>query len=90
MDKAGAFNFMGVFYHFSEVNNEPIKSIGVGFLVMFASAFVNFLVSRKLYKVAKQEESIALEADALHLKADVYTSLCVGGGLLLIWVLGCL
>jgi cation diffusion facilitator family transporter len=69
------------------VSNEPIKSIGVGFLVMFASALVNFIVSRKLYKVAKQEESIALEADALHLKADVYTSLGVGGGLLLIWVL---
>ncbi|MBC2579803.1 cation transporter [Clostridium sp. DJ247] len=39
-------------------------------------------------KVAKQEDSIALEADALHLKVDIYTSLGVGSGLLLIWITG--
>jgi len=67
---------------------EGIESIGIGFIVMFISAGVNHLVSRKLYKVAIEEDSIALEADALHLKADVYTSLGVGGGLFLIWVTG--
>jgi cation diffusion facilitator family transporter len=68
------------------INPEHIESLGVGFIVMFASAGINFIVSKKLYKVAKEEDSIALEADALHLKADVYTSLGVGFGLLLIWV----
>jgi cation diffusion facilitator family transporter len=63
-----------------------VESIGLGFLVMFISSAINFIVSRKLYKVAKQEDSIALEADALHLKADVYTSLGVGIGLLIIWI----
>jgi len=67
---------------------EGIESIGIGFIVMFISAGINHLVSKKLYKVAKQEDSIALEADALHLKADVYTSLGVGFGLFLIWVTG--
>ena len=38
-------------------------------------------VSRTLYKVAKEEDSIALEADALHLKTDIYTSLGVSTGL---------
>lgn len=52
--------------------------------VMVFSALVNYIVSSKLYKVAKEEDSIALEADALHLKTDVYTSLGVGVGLLLI------
>lgn len=70
------------------IHPEEIGSIGFGFIVMFVSAGVNHLVSRKLYNVAKLEDSIALEADALHLKADVYTSLGVGGGLLLIWVTG--
>ncbi len=68
------------------MNPEPVGSIGIGFIVMFISSFVNYLVSKKIYKIAKQEDSIALEADALHLKADVYTSLGVGVGLLLIWV----
>jgi cation diffusion facilitator family transporter len=66
--------------------NEPVESIGFGFAVMSISAVVNFFVSKKLYKVAKAEESIALEADALHLKADVYTSLGVAVGLLVIWL----
>lgn len=65
---------------------EPIDGIGIGFVVMFVSSLVNFLVSRRLYKVAKLEDSVALEADALHLKADVITSLGVGLGLLAIWV----
>jgi cation diffusion facilitator family transporter len=65
---------------------EPVDAIGLGSLVMFISAGVNFIVSRRLYKVAKETDSVALEADALHLKTDVYTSLGVGGGLLLIWI----
>ncbi|AKA71784.1 cation diffusion facilitator family transporter [Clostridium scatologenes] len=65
---------------------EIVGSIGIGFIVMFISALVNHIVSKKIYKIAKQEDSIALEADALHLKADVYTSLGVGIGLLLIWI----
>jgi len=68
------------------LNPQEIESIGMGFLVMFISSGVNFIVSRQIYKVAKKEDSIALEADALHLKADVYTSLGVGFGLLLIWI----
>ncbi len=62
--------------------------IGVGIVVMFISSAVNFFVSRRLYKVAKETDSLALEADALHLKTDVYTSLGVGVGLLLIKITG--
>ncbi len=67
---------------------EPIGSIWIGVVVMAVSAVVNILVSRKLYKVARETDSIALEADALHLKTDVYTSIGVAIGLGLIWVTG--
>jgi cation diffusion facilitator family transporter len=70
------------------VQPREIEKIGLGILVMSLSAVVNFLVSRKLYKVAKETDSIALEADALHLKVDVYTSLGVAAGLLLMYTLG--
>jgi cation diffusion facilitator family transporter len=66
----------------------PVDNLEVGSIVMAISAFVNFLVSRKLYKVARKTDSIALEADALHLKTDVLTSLGVAAGLLLIWLTG--
>lgn len=69
-------------------NKEEMKYLFVGLLVMCISAFVNFLVSRRLYKVAKETDSIALEADALHLKTDVYTSLGVAIGLGLIYLTG--
>jgi len=65
--------------------NEKIESIGLGALVMVISAIINFIVSKQLYKVAKKTNSIALEADALHLKTDVYTSIGVAFGLFLIW-----
>jgi cation diffusion facilitator family transporter len=61
-----------------------IESIWLASLVMLISAIVNIFVSRRLYKVARATNSMALEADALHLKTDVYTSLGVSIGLGLI------
>lgn len=65
-----------------------LESIWIGSLVMLISAIVNIIVSRKLYKVARETNSVALEADALHLKTDVYTSLGVAIGLGLIMLTG--
>ncbi|HEX2970098.1 MAG TPA: cation diffusion facilitator family transporter, partial [Bacteroidales bacterium] len=65
-----------------------LESIGLGSLVMLIAAVVNTLVSMRLYKVARETHSVALEADALHLKTDVYTSLGVAAGLGLIMLTG--
>jgi cation diffusion facilitator family transporter len=65
-----------------------LESIALGSIVMLISAIVNTIVSRKLYKVARETNSVALEADALHLKTDVYTSLGVAIGLGLIIITG--
>jgi len=65
-----------------------LELIGSGIAVMVISAIVNTIVSKKLYKVAKETDSIALEADALHLKTDVYTSLGVAAGLAMIMLTG--
>lgn len=69
-------------------HNEPIASAGWGMAVMLVSALINTLVAGVLYKVAKAEQSVALEADAMHLKADVFTSLGVSAGLAAIWATG--
>ncbi len=73
-----------------KLSGEPfeLEIVWIGALVMLISAIVNFLVSRRLYKVARETKSIALEADALHLKTDVYTSLGVAAGLGLIIITG--
>lgn len=70
------------------LNPAEISDTMVAIVVMFFSGAVNTFVSRKLYKTAREEDSIALEADALHLKTDVYTSLGVGVGLLLLKITG--
>jgi cation diffusion facilitator family transporter len=69
------------------IDREPVHNLELGIAVMLVSGIVNIVVSRRLYKVAAEESSVALEADALHLKTDVYSSLGVAGGLLVIVLL---
>ncbi|MFZ5753799.1 MAG: cation diffusion facilitator family transporter [Bacillota bacterium] len=66
----------------------PIDDTVLGMGVMLFSAVLNSFVAYRLYKIAKEEDSVALEADALHLKTDVYTSLGVAVGLLAIRLTG--
>lgn len=65
-----------------------VEHLGMGTAVMALSAVVNWFVSRYLFRVAKKTDSIALEADAWHLRADVYTSGGVLAGLGLIALTG--
>ncbi|MHC1730465.1 MAG: cation diffusion facilitator family transporter [Bacteroidales bacterium] len=77
------YEAVGRFLHPGET-----EALGLGVLVMVISAVVNTFVSRRLYRVAKLTDSVALEADALHLKTDVITSAGVALGLGLIWLTG--
>src|SRR5664280_1182706 len=53
---------------------------------MLLSAVVNLGVSRMLFKVGKETDSVALQADAWHLRTDVYTSLGVMLGMAAIMI----
>jgi len=55
---------------------DPIEGLSWGVMVMGISAIVNLLLSDRLFRVARETESVALDADAWHLRTDVYT--CVG------------
>jgi cation diffusion facilitator family transporter len=65
-----------------------VESLGVGAAVMALSAIANYLVSRYLMRAAVRTDSVALKADALHLRTDVYTSVGVLGGLVAIKLTG--
>lgn len=65
------------------ISPHHMEQVGWGVLVMTGSAAANFIVSRMLFKVGTETDSIALKADAWHLRTDVYTSLGVMVGLLL-------
>ena len=67
---------------------EPLQAVSWGVGVMLLSSVVNILVSRQLFKVGEETDSIALKADAWHLRTDVYTSAGVMVGLGFIWLGG--
>jgi cation diffusion facilitator family transporter len=72
-----------------ELMGEPgIRSTGTGLIVMAISGVTNFFISRFLFRMARKTDSIALEADAQHLSTDVYTSLGVFAGLVLVRITG--
>ena len=60
----------------------------MGIIVMFVAVVLNIVVSSFLFKVAKETNSISLYADGEHLRTDVYSSLSVMLGLILIRVTG--
>lgn len=65
-----------------------IEYVTVGIAVMAVSVVVNIFVSRHLLRIARETDSIALEADARHLTTDVYTSLGVLVGLVVVRITG--
>lgn len=62
--------------------------LGYGIAVMVVSIVVNYWVAGKLMVVARETHSQALEADALHLQTDVWSSVGVVAGLGLIYLTG--
>ncbi len=70
------------------VNPAPLENLGVGAVVALIASAINFGVSRIMLRVARQEDSIALEADAKHLMTDVWTSVGVVAGIILVGITG--
>jgi cation diffusion facilitator family transporter len=68
------------------VRPQPVESPGWGVAVMFLSCVVNLAVSENLFRVGRQTDSLALTADAWHLRTDVYTSAGVMAALGALWL----
>jgi cation diffusion facilitator family transporter len=63
----------------------PLTDLGPGLVVAAVAAAVNLLVARTMLGVARERDSITIEADAHHLMTDVWTSAGVIAGLLVVW-----
>jgi cation diffusion facilitator family transporter len=70
------------------IDPRPLESIGLGSVVTLVAAAINFGVARLLLRVAAQHDSIVLAADGRHLMTDVWTSIGVVVGLLLVRATG--
>ncbi len=70
------------------VGREPPQKLGWGIAVMLVTAGMNALLTSHLFRVARRTDSIALKADAQHLRVDIWTSLGVVVGLTLVRLTG--
>ena len=68
------------------IHMQPENNLGI--FVMALAVVMNFIVSSILFKVAKKTNSISLYADGEHLRTDIYSSLGVLLGLILIKATG--
>lgn len=66
------------------IHGASVTNLEAGILVMLIASLVNLFISMTLLRISKKTGSIALEADAMHLLTDVFTSAGVFGGLIII------
>lgn len=67
---------------------QPLEQVGLGVVISAVAALANFLVARVLMRAGKRHRSMALTADAHHLLTDVWTSLGVIVGVVLVSLTG--
>jgi cation diffusion facilitator family transporter len=70
------------------MNLQPLHGLGAGLALIVGSSALNGALAWKMMAASREHRSIALEADARHLYADVWTSTGVVVGLLLVWLTG--
>lgn len=69
-------------------DGERVTMVQYGIAVMAVSVAVNLVASSLLFRIARRERSMALEADATHLRNDVLSNLGVLVGLVVIFLTG--
>lgn len=81
---------LGIIYESAHklLKGAELFSLDLGIGVMVISMTTNFFISGYLMRTARKYDSRALEADAWHLKTDVYTSAGVLAGLIIVRITG--
>jgi cation diffusion facilitator family transporter len=67
---------------------QPLEQVGLGLVLSVGSSALNGLLAWVMFRAAREHRSLALEADARHLVTDVWTSVGVVVGIVLVGVTG--
>ncbi|HBT86515.1 MAG TPA: cation diffusion facilitator family transporter [Fermentimonas sp.] len=72
------------------IDPKPLENINTGLLFSLLASLVNLLVGQILIKNGKKRKSVVLEADGKHLMTDVWTSVGVIAGIIIVKFTGLL
>lgn len=80
----------GIFYTaiLRLIDPQPLEAVGTGLVLATVASVINGLVGWRLMRAAREYRSIALESDAKHLFTDVWTSIGVVVGVLVVAATG--
>lgn len=67
---------------------QPIEQVGLGLVISSVATIINFVVGRILIAAGRNHHSITLEADGEHLMTDVWTSVGVFVGIVIVSLTG--
>lgn len=67
---------------------QPLEQVGLGLVLSVGSSVLNGLLAWVMFRAAREHRSLALEADARHLVTDVWTSVGVVVGIVLVKLTG--
>jgi cation diffusion facilitator family transporter len=70
------------------IDARPIESVSVGLFIAVIASLINLVLARAMLRVARQRESVVLDADGRHLMTDVWTTVGVIAALILATVTG--
>lgn len=81
---------IGIFYSAAPRlwNPQPLEEVGIGIVLAMAASIINGLVGVILLRAGREHRSITLESDAKHLFTDVWTTIGVIAGVLLVGFTG--
>jgi cation diffusion facilitator family transporter len=72
------------------IHPAPLEALGFGTAMALGASVINLAVGIVLVRVGRREHSIVLEVDGRHLLTDVWTSVAVVTGLVIVWTTGVL
>lgn len=70
------------------IEPQPLEGVGIGLVLASIASVINGLVGWRLMRAAREYRSITLESDAKHLFTDVWTSIAVVAGVMIVAATG--
>lgn len=70
------------------IEPQPLEGVGIGLVLASIASVINGLVGWRLMRAAREYRSVTLESDAKHLFTDVWTSIAVVAGVMIVAATG--